>query len=55
MGPDVVVLFESLIDDALGLSCCYKPFGVEDFTTQGSVEALIVSVQPEIAPAGAIS
>jgi hypothetical protein len=46
MRPDVVVLFEPLIDDGLCLSCCCEPFGVENFTTQCSVEAFIVSILP---------
>ena len=46
MRPDVVVLFEPLVDHGLGLSCCCKPFCVEDFATQCSVKALIVSVLP---------
>ena len=46
MRADVIVLFEPLIDDGLRLSGCCKPFGVEDFTTKRSVEALIVSVLP---------
>ena len=50
MWPDVIVLFEPLINDGLGLSCCCEPFGVENFTTQCSVKALIVSVRPKIAP-----
>ena len=50
MWPDVIVLFEPLINDGLGLSCCCEPFGVKDFATQRSVKALIVSVRPKIAP-----
>ena len=50
MRPDMVVLFEPLIDDGLGLSGCCEPFCVEDFATQCSVKALIVSVRPKIAP-----
>ena len=46
MRPDVVVLFEPLIDDGLRLSGCCEPFGVENFATQRSVKALIVSVLP---------
>ena len=46
MRPDVVVLSEPLIDDALCLSGCCKPFGVEDFATQRSVKSLIVSILP---------
>ena len=46
MGPDVVILFEPLINDCLGLSGCCEPFGVEDFASQSFVEAFIVSVLP---------
>ena len=46
MRADVIVLFEPLIDDALCLSGCCKPFGVEDFATQRSVKSLIVSILP---------
>jgi len=37
--PDVVVVFEPLIDHGLGLSGCCGPFCVEDFATQCSVDA----------------
>ena len=46
MRPDVVVLFEPLIDDGLGLSCCCEPFSVKHFTTQRSVEAFVVAILP---------
>jgi len=46
MRPDMVVLFEPLIDDGLGLSGCAKPFGIENFSAKRAVEALIVSVLP---------
>lgn len=50
MWSDVIVLFERLIDDGLFLPCCCKPFRVEYFTTQCSVEAFIVTVRPKVAP-----
>ena len=46
MRPDMVVLFKPLIDDSLGLSGCCKPFSVEHFTTQRSVEAFVIAVLP---------
>ena len=49
MRPDLIVLFEPLIDHGLSLSGCAKPFGIENFSTKRAVEALIVSVRPKIA------
>lgn len=46
MRPDVVVLFEPLIDDGLGLTCCREPFGVEHFAAQCSVKAFIIAMLP---------
>jgi hypothetical protein len=46
MRPDMVVLFEPLIDDGLCLSCSCKPFGVKNFTTQCAVEAFVIPVLP---------
>ena len=46
MGPDMVILFEPLIDDGLGLTGGAKPFSVEHLFTEGSVEALVVAVFP---------
>ena len=46
MWPNVVILFEPLIDDRLGLSGCWEPLSVENFTTQGSVKALIITILP---------
>ena len=46
MGPDMVILFEPLIDDSLGLAGGAKPFSVENLSAKGSVEALIVAVLP---------
>lgn len=43
-GPDMVVLFEPLIDDGPGLPCRFKPFGVEYLATQRSVEAFIIAI-----------
>ena len=44
MQPDLKILFEPLIDDRLSLACCAKPFGVENFSVERAVEALIESV-----------
>ena len=46
MGPDMVILFEPLIDDSLGLAGGAKPFSVENLPAKGSVEALVVAVLP---------
>ena len=46
MGPDMVILFEPLIDDGLGLAGGAKPFSVENLCAKGSVEALVVAVLP---------
>jgi len=50
MWPDMVILFDPLIDDSLGLAGGAKPFGVENLCAKGSVEALVVAVRPKIAP-----
>ena len=50
MRPDVIVLFEPLIDHGLRLSGCAKPFGVQNFAAESAVKTLIVSVRPKIAP-----
>ena len=46
MWPDLIVLFDPLIDDGLGLTGCAKPFGVENFSAESAVEALVISVLP---------
>jgi hypothetical protein len=46
MRPDLIVLFEPLIDDGLCLAGCAKPFGIENFSAKRAVEAFIVSVLP---------
>ena len=46
MRPDLIVLFEPLIDDGLSLAGCPKPFGVENFSAKRSVEALVITVLP---------
>ena len=46
MRADLVVLPEPDIDGDLSLFGCVTPFGVEDFATECSVEALIVTVLP---------
>jgi hypothetical protein len=50
MRPDFVILFEPLIDDGLSLTCCAKPFSVENFSAKRSIEAFVISVRPKIAP-----
>lgn len=50
MRPDLIVLFEPLIDHGLSLSGCAKPFGIENFSAKRAVEALVISVRPKIAP-----
>ena len=50
MWPDLIVLFDPLIDDGLGLTGCAKPFGVQNFSAESAVEALVISVRPKIAP-----
>lgn len=46
MGTRVIVLPEPVIDDDLNLHRCREPLGIEDLTTQGTVEALVISVHP---------
>jgi hypothetical protein len=46
MRTDVVVLFEPLIDDGLGLAGGAKPVSVENLCAKGCVEALVVAVLP---------
>ena len=50
MRPDFVILFEPLIDDGLSVAGCTKPFGIENFSAERSVEAFVISVRPKIAP-----
>ncbi len=49
MQPDLMILFEPLIDDRLSLACCAKPFGVENFSVERAVEALVMCVRPKFA------
>ena len=46
MRPDLIVLFEPLIDHGLSLSGRTKPFGIENFSAKRAVEALVISVLP---------
>ena len=46
---DLVVLPEPSIDSDLGLPCGVEPFSVEDFFSQGAVEAFVVSIFPRTA------
>ena len=49
MRSDLVVLPEPNIDSDLGLSCGVEPFCVEDFFSQGTVKAFVVSIFPRAA------
>jgi len=49
MRPDLVVLPEPDIDSDLGLFGGVEPFGVEHFSTECFIEALVVSVLPRAA------
>gem|GEM_PF-3652721 len=40
MGPDMIILFEPLIDDSLNLAGGAKPFSVENLSAKGSVEVV---------------
>ena len=46
MRPDLIVLFEPLIDHGLSLSGCAKPFGIENFSAKRAVEPLIIPSLP---------
>ncbi len=46
MWPNTIVLSEPGIDDDLGLFGGVEPFGVQDFSAQCAVEALVVAVRP---------
>ncbi len=46
MRPDLIVLFEPLIDDGLSLAGSAKPFSVEKLSAERSIEALIVTILP---------
>ena len=43
---DLVVLPEPNIDSDLGLPCGVEPFSVEDFFSQGAVEAFVIPIFP---------
>ena len=49
MWPDSIVLFQPDIDDDLSLFNCREPFGVEDFSSERSIEPFIVTVLPRTA------
>ena len=49
MRSDLVILPEPHIDGDLGLFCAVEPLGIQDFSSQRSVEALVVSVLPRAA------
>ena len=49
MRSDLVVLPEPNIDSDLGLPCGVEPFSVEDFFSQGTVKAFVVSIFPRTA------
>ena len=44
--PNSIILPKPNIDSDLGLSCGVEPFCVEDFFSQGAVEAFVVSIFP---------
>ena len=46
MRAHMIVLLEPLIDDGSGLLDARKPFRIEDFSAQRSVEALVISILP---------
>ena len=46
MRSDLVVLHEPNIDSDLGLFGGVEPFSVEDFFSQGAVEALVIPIFP---------
>ena len=49
MRSDLIVLPEPNIDNDLGLFGGVEPFSVEDFFSQGAVEAFVVSIFPRAA------
>lgn len=46
MWPDVIVLFELLIDDGLGLAGCNKQLSVQNFSMKHAVEAFVIHILP---------
>ena len=46
MRPDPIVLSEPYTEDGLGLIERFKPLGIQDFTSQGPIEALIACSLP---------
>ncbi len=50
MRPDLIVLFEPLVDHGLSLAGCAEPFGVDKLSAERAVEAFVISVRPKIAP-----
>ena len=46
MRAHVIVLLEPVIDNDLSLLSRIEPFSIENFATQRTIEALIVSVLP---------
>ena len=46
MWPGVIVLLEPVVDDDLSLLGRREPLRIEYFSTQGPIEALIVSILP---------
>ena len=47
MRADLVVLPEPAVDDDLGLFGGREPLGIQNFASEGSVEARVVAVLPE--------
>ena len=49
MRPDLIVLPEPDIDSDLSLFRAVEPFDVEHFSTESSIEALVVAIFPRAA------
>ena len=44
--PDFVILSEPCVDGDLRLSGAVEPFGIQDFSSQSSVEAFVAPIFP---------
>ena len=49
MWPDMIVLFQPGIDNDLRLSDCREPLGIQDFSSENTIEAFVVAVLPRTA------
>ncbi len=45
----MIVLFEPSIDDDLSLFNCREPFGIEDLSSERTIEAFVIAVLPRTA------